>query len=119
MVAQAWDARLQDQFDTIQRTFATIQNPVTGQNYTIHVTGPGAPGPNYMYVEGEVLVRDEYVDKVRPLLWKPRRAAPAERVVKGVVRHPIDAPNPAGAQLSVEEAVSQIEATHGRGIRHT
>jgi len=116
VVAQAWDARLQDQFDTIQRTFATIQNPVTGQNYTIHVTGPGSPGPNYMYVEGEVLVRDEYVDKVRPLIWKPRRAAPAERVVKGVVRHPIDAPNPAGAQLSVEEAVSQIEGTHGRGV---
>lgn len=116
MVAQAWDARVQDQFDTIQRTFANIQNPVTGQNYRIHVTGPGSPGPNYMYVENEILIHDDYVDRVRPLIWKPRRSAPSERVVRGLVRHPIDAPKPSGQQPSVEEVVSQIEVAHGRGI---
>jgi subtilisin family serine protease len=116
VVAQPWDARVQDQFDTIQRTFASIQNPVTGQNYKIHVTGPDSSGPNYMYVENEILIHDDYVDRVRPLIWKRRGAAPSERVVRGVVRHAIDAPKPSGEQPSVEEVVSQIEVSHGRGI---
>ena len=116
MVAEAWDARVQDQFDTIKRMFEAQPNAVTGQNYTINVVGPGRPGPNYMYVEGEILLHDEYVEKVKPLIWKPSDSALVKTVVKGVVRHPINAPNPAGEPLSVADAVSQIELAHGRGI---
>ena len=50
MVAEAWDARVQDQFDTIKRMFEAQPNAVTGQNYTINVVGPGRPGPTTLIV---------------------------------------------------------------------
>jgi hypothetical protein len=126
VVAHAWDQRVNDQFSTIKEAFEKgPPNPVTQQPYEIFVTGPGTPGPNFMYVEHEVLVRDEYVAKVQDLIGTP---APTQirRVVRGVVRHPIDpakgqsltanATSDVEQQSLVANAIREVERAHGRGV---
>jgi subtilisin family serine protease len=113
VVAHTWDERVIDQLRTIKDTFESQTNEVTGEPYVIKVTPPDAPGANYMYVEGEILVRDEYVERVQEVIGPPAPSAQLQRVVRGVQRHPID---PAKERPLVEHVIPEIERVHGRGI---
>jgi hypothetical protein len=89
-----------------------------------HPMKPGAPTPDailwpvdYMYAAGHILVRDEYVERVRPIVRGLRRGFRAEPEATPVIRglHRLTLPR----GVRVHEALDAVKhGTRAKGGRH-
>jgi hypothetical protein len=113
--------RVADEVEYIQAAF---QNPPRRkgadrpQKRKIVAVATPDGGLDYMFVEGEILVRDEYLDRVLEILGHPPRREleqarqnPIRRVIAGVTRL-----TALGRHSTTLEALAAIDEALGRGI---
>ena len=72
-------------------------------------------GVSFLYRREQLLVRDEYLDRVRQILQQPTDLDLIERVVAGVVVLTLTAPQ-AGEQPTVIDALARVDRELGEGI---
>jgi Subtilase family len=65
---------------------------------------------DHLHAEGEILVREEYLPRVRQFLELPEDAR-VERVIEGVVLLHLDSP-----AAAIDDAISRVDEEFGRGI---
>jgi hypothetical protein len=100
---------IEAQVDYIEASFA-------GLNIPIH-TEPRGRGVGYMCAEGQLLVRSEYLERVRVSLQQPEGRDLVDQVVSGVVllrlaRRQV----PDGQVPTVRDALTQIDSEFGAGV---
>jgi subtilisin family serine protease len=107
-----------EQVDRITRAFAAAQKI----EILTEPTKDG--GVSFMYAGGQLLVRDEYLERVQVILGQPVGPDPVKRVIAGVVLLPLvkaAGPKgrvkvPTGRQPTVIAALEVIEHEFGEGI---
>ncbi len=110
----SWDRylapRIRNQVDRITSAFQAAEPTVE-----IGVI-PADNGVSYMYAEGQLLVRDEYLGRVQEILEQPvSDFERIERIVSGVTLLTLGR-MPSGEQLTVFEALIRIDRELGVGI---
>jgi subtilisin family serine protease len=101
--------RIKEAFDEADGTEIVIVNDEEG-------------GISYMYAEGQLLVRDEYLERVQVILGQPTDRRNVTRIVEGVVHLDLDiAKNPRikvpkGEKPKVLAACEAIDEEFGEGI---
>jgi subtilisin family serine protease len=108
------EPRIADEVEHVVRAFHDGSNG--GKQITVVPTGGG--GIDHMHAEGEILVRDNQLDRVLATLGEPSRADleagqpdRIQRVSAGVVLLTL-----AGQTRSVVDTLDLIDSRHGRGI---
>jgi len=113
--------KIADEIEYIQRAFRDPPHPEharrpPGQEIVAVATSDG--GLAYMYAEGEILVRDEYFDRVLEILGHPSRReleqsepSPIRRVIAGVTLL-----SALGRHSTALAALTDIDDALGRGI---
>ncbi|HEY6294472.1 MAG TPA: S8/S53 family peptidase [Streptosporangiaceae bacterium] len=105
--------RIADQVQTIKAGFQAAPGNLT----IVDVPAPDG-GLEYMYAEGQLLVRDRYVEQVSQIFSPkvPFDGGLVKRVVPGVSLLTQDTKIPAANRLSVPDALKTIDTSLGSGI---
>lgn len=109
-------SKVREQVDRISRAFAD-----QGITITTEVAPDG--GVSSMYAEGQLLVRDEYLERVQRILGQPVGLGRGTRVIAGVVLLTLvpatespDVKVPVGERPTVSVALGAVDEQFGEGI---
>lgn len=92
-----------------------IINQFDAENIKIGVE-PADSGVDYMYADGQILVRDEHLKRVRQILQQPVLPDRVKRVIAGVVILFLGETETRDEQPTVPGAIDEIDAQLGKGI---
>src|SRR5579859_5362800 len=109
------DAKVQDQVNGIKAAFAERKITIDYE--------PKDGGVSAIFVDGEILVRDEYLERVMRMLGQTAGLSQVTRVIAGIVLLTLEVAKvtpdilvDAGVKPTVVESVSTVDRVFGAGI---